>query len=847
MKFKLTMVLLLVITFTSGNWAQESPRWNNNPSMVIYPTGNYVDLPMNNPPYIPPVMIPKSIVTPQGMYLAFPNIIVLPNANQQTELYLAISRGTPTFMFGSSNRTSGANINSGSYITTNAGVSWFGQDFINNGNTNNQRGDPGPTIGSGNRVIFSHLTSTVNFGALLGIGAEWSTNFGQNFSATVNLVIDGNADKNLSGADDHPSSPFFGNFYTAWTSFSTAPANSRFSRTVDGGVTWSPQIIINTTPAGHNAQGHDVVARHDGRVVVTWTAGVTGAPFTEDFAGVAYSVNGGVSFTAIENAFDCNGSRSTSFNGWGIRTNGFPRIAVDKSGGARNGYLYIVVSQLNLAPAGSDADVVLHRSIDGGVTWGAGVRVNQDALNNGKVQFFPCVSVDEAGGVNVAYYDNRAFPSVGDSCSVYISRSLDGGVTFTDLEVADHHFRPKPTPGLGGGYMGDYIGIASGAGKVWAFWMDDKTPGTNFQAWAGYITSGPPPANDVVVGPFLSLPATFTAGQNHTIRARVVNAGTLGQTNLPIRFSVNGTLQTTNTIASLPPGAIDSSQFTWNPGTPGAYTLRIFSGAAVDENRLNDTVTTTVTVSPSGTTNICMPTFQCRNNINRVLCDLCTTRDTIIYTNPNAVSVTRVTVKIDTAIHTWTSDVTWTLRHLALSSTLCAARGGSGDNWIGTIFADSAATPISAGTPPFTGLFRPETVLNVMNGSNPQGLWILEYTDAVGGDSGLLKAWCISICYLGFVGGIQTVEIPNYYSLSQNYPNPFNPATQIKYTIPKAGNVVLKIYDVLGKEVKTLVNEKKEVGVYNIDFDASNLSSGIYFYRIESGDFTAVKKMMLVK
>jgi hypothetical protein len=118
-------------------------------------------------------------------------------------------------------------------------------------------------------------------------------------------------------------------------------------------------------------------------------------------------------------------------------------------------------------------------------------------------------------------------------------------------------------------------------------------------------------------------------------------------------------------------------------------------------------------------------------------------------------------------------------------------------------------------------------------------------TDQVG-DS-VPGAWCIQIVYQTLVGGIQTTEIPNYYSLSQNYPNPFNPATNIKYTIPKAGNVSLKIYDVLGKEVVTLVNELKQPGVYNVDYNASNLSSGIYFYRLEAGDFTAVKKMMLIK
>jgi hypothetical protein len=90
-------------------------------------------------------------------------------------------------------------------------------------------------------------------------------------------------------------------------------------------------------------------------------------------------------------------------------------------------------------------------------------------------------------------------------------------------------------------------------------------------------------------------------------------------------------------------------------------------------------------------------------------------------------------------------------------------------------------------------------------------------------------------------------SIPETYDLSQNYPNPFNPVTKINFSIPKSGLVTLKIYDILGKEVAVLVNEVKDAGNYTFDFNASHLASGAYFYRIEAGDFRAVKKMMLLK
>jgi len=89
--------------------------------------------------------------------------------------------------------------------------------------------------------------------------------------------------------------------------------------------------------------------------------------------------------------------------------------------------------------------------------------------------------------------------------------------------------------------------------------------------------------------------------------------------------------------------------------------------------------------------------------------------------------------------------------------------------------------------------------------------------------------------------------IASNYSLSQNYPNPFNPSTSIRFSIPVSGQVSLKIFDVLGREVKTLLNEEKHAGTYTVSFDMRNLSSGIYFYRLQAGNFMESKKMILMK
>ncbi len=92
-------------------------------------------------------------------------------------------------------------------------------------------------------------------------------------------------------------------------------------------------------------------------------------------------------------------------------------------------------------------------------------------------------------------------------------------------------------------------------------------------------------------------------------------------------------------------------------------------------------------------------------------------------------------------------------------------------------------------------------------------------------------------------------EIPQEYRLYQNYPNPFNPTTKIKFQISgtSAAQTFLSVYDLLGREVATLVNEQLQPGTYEVDFDGSNYPSGIYFYKIISGEYSAVKKMIMLK
>jgi hypothetical protein len=100
---------------------------------------------------------------------------------------------------------------------------------------------------------------------------------------------------------------------------------------------------------------------------------------------------------------------------------------------------------------------------------------------------------------------------------------------------------------------------------------------------------------------------------------------------------------------------------------------------------------------------------------------------------------------------------------------------------------------------------------------------------------------------LSIVTGVDGEVNLNSYALEQNYPNPFNPSTLIRYQIPIGRNVSLKVYDILGNEVAVLVNDYRDAGSYEVEFNSDQLSSGIFFYTLSSGNYTATKKMILIR
>jgi len=242
--------------------------------------------------------------------------------------------------------------------------------------------------------------------------------------------------------------------------------------------------------------------------------------------------------------------------------------------------------------------------------------------------------------------------------------------------------------------------------------------------------------------------------------------------------------------------------------------------------------------------------------LNKSITDNNSVYDTMAFPHDNILmsfKITDVNLIIDTVLHTNDDDLEFTLIHNNIRDTAIYRVGSSGDNLIGTVLNDSAANSIENGSPPFTGAFRPSKPLSKFNGASVDGDWILQIYDRATGNTGIFEAWSLSF-RLEEVIGIQPVssEIPTQFTLSQNYPNPFNPSTKIRFTIPKAGAqnnmpVQLKVYDILGRELETLVNESLKPGTYEADFDGSKYSSGVYYCRLIIGDLSETRKMILNK
>lgn len=465
---------------------QDPRKWSIDPrSTHIFPTDVKPEYDETSLNFVNPNQTTATHNTKIGKILVSPNFRVRPSTGTQSEVPISRHPNNPLIMFASSNSVNGSFISEGVYVTTDGGTTWFGNDTTLAAPINNHGGDPAPAIDHTGRFYQSYLGYSTS-----GMYASYSTNNGLTWANTYTIVT-GSQDKNHTFVNDVPSSPYFGRVYVTWSLFTASNPPAVVAYSTNQGVSYTAPINVHTVASGHYAQGVNGAIAPNGDAYITWQNPISSSPYTGDYIGFAKSTDGGATWSYNNNVYQTNGIRGTLTNKASIRVNDFPWMGVDRSGGPRNGWIYIVTAEKNLAPAGSDPDIVLHRSTDGGTTWSAGVRVNQDAFNNGKDQYMPCLHVDNFGGVNIVYYDSRN--TANDSAEVYVSRSVDGGFSFTDILVSDHRFKPKPISGLATGYQGDYIGITSQGSNLWPYWADDFSG--KYQAWITKVTIADYPLN----------------------------------------------------------------------------------------------------------------------------------------------------------------------------------------------------------------------------------------------------------------------------------------------------------------------------------------------------------------
>ncbi|RPI13888.1 MAG: T9SS C-terminal target domain-containing protein [Ignavibacteriae bacterium] len=375
--------------------------------------------------------------------------------------------------------------------------------------------------------------------------------------------------------------------------------------------------------------------------------------------------------------------------------------------------------------------------------------------------------------------------------------------------------------------------------------------------------------HNVAAGPFLSFPPMLIVNTSYQIKAKITNRGTTNESGIPVKFFVDG-VQINSININLNAGQADSVSFNWVPTNPVYYNLKIVTALATDEHRPNDTVSTNVLAYPNGvmycngtgTTAVQYPFYTYYMDSKTDMLYLSSEIGTgglpmNIYTvgfnviSPASQVMNGFKLKMKNTIATSISSFElsgWTEVYngsYAISGsgwrfiTLQTPFMYTGNNLLIEICYNNSSWTLSstvASTAKTGRVYHAHQDLSTGNGC----------LDII---SGALQTTLPNICLSPWVGIEPKTpnEIPQVYSLEQNYPNPFNPVTIINYQLPMSSEVKLIIYDVTGREVALLVNQKQNAGEYEIEWNAADYPSGVYFYKLEAGDFSQTKKMVLMK
>jgi hypothetical protein len=432
------------------------------------------------------------------------NIRVMPSSTIRAEPTIAIDpTNNRNLLIGNIVYTS-SRFYVGCYYSTDAGTTWGGNDDLVGGNALTAD----PTVGfAASGLAYYCYIRVFNEGGpdeYTTVNIKKSTNGGSNWTDSWSTPVTKHPDKPHMVIDG-------ANVYVAWTEFRDLPAiiclldplspsPVKFAYSNNGGTsftTLSDPISGSTVPqANPDAVGHGVnlSVGPNGYVYAVWsvvTHGCSNEPihYHESALGFNYSTDHGASWKVAKKLLDISGIKSLDWHAENaqkshIRVNSFPVMAVDRSGGANNGSIYIVWADQR----SGDVDILLIKSTDNGQTWvgqdnkdiavdGVPIRVNQDVFQNGKDQWFPWITVNPDGIINVVFYDNRSDEN-NLLTETWVAQSFDGAKSFSDYRASDYNFNPKPiyeNPIFGNGDMGDYIGIVSTKQYSYPCWMDNRS------------------------------------------------------------------------------------------------------------------------------------------------------------------------------------------------------------------------------------------------------------------------------------------------------------------------------------------------------------------------------------
>lgn len=471
-----------------------------------------------------------------------------------------------------------------------------------------------------------------------------------------------------------------------------------------------------------------------------------------------------------------------------------PRIISDGAGGAiitwvdfRNGFNYDIYAQ--------------RVSGDGVIQWQTnGVPIHTGA----RTQWWPAIVSDGAGGAIITWDDVEAF----DSEDIYAQRINASGVVQWAADGV-----PICTESAGQEYP---AAISDGAGGAIIIWTDERTGGNNIgDIYAQRINS-----TGVVQWMMNGIPICTTA--NPQSNPTIVSDG------------INGAIITWDDYR--------------NVNDPDIYAQRI-SGTGTIQWAPDGVVITSATnlqstpvITGDGAGGAIVAWYDYRNGYLNI--DIYAQR----INASGGVQWAANGVPLCSAINEQSGQVIvsdgvngaiviWEDRRIAIDPNLYAQRiaGNGSTQWTFDGILISSATDYQA-FPVVISDGSSGAIIAWRDGRNTISFWDI-YAQQVNGDGNL-----------GVVTGI--AEEPNIvmdFALLQNYPNPFNPSTTINFSVPSSEFVILKVYDVIGNELATLVNEEKPAGSYEVNFNTSKLSSGIYFYRIQAGSFVETKKMILIR